>query len=415
MPTNYLNYTQLALIFANGFIISRLFIKCGIAEKIIFFFIKKSKGSVVKIIYYIIFTSCFISMFIPNVITVLALLPLVNIMVKDLNGYQYNGKPVCNTSIALSNLYGSNIGGTGSINGSAANAILIGFFELKNIAQVNKIDFITWLVWGIPLVLILSLVGGFALTRFCLPKKIRKTKVDFTSIHEHRERYVHQKIAIVICIISFSFWMTISSINLINKNIIMPYTTILALIYMIAFIFIIFIIPIHDKNFNEKSRILIIKDFYTDLPIKGFAIAGITILLSVILLYLKVDQKIAPIINIILPEKGSMFLVIFIFSLFSIYLSEFISNTSAAISLFIIALPISAVMNLNPFYILFAISLVSTLTFMSPVANAVNALAYGGVKNVSLNKMIRLGIFTDLIAVILITILATFILPLVYG
>jgi di/tricarboxylate transporter len=52
---------------------------------------------------------------------------------------------------------------------------------------------------------------------------------------------------------------------------------------------------------------------------------------------------------------------------------------------------------------------------MSPVANAVNALAYGGVKNVSLKNMLRLGVFTDFVAVILTTLLATYILPLIYG
>ena len=413
MSTNAMNYIQLALIFANGFLISRIFIKCGTAERIVFYFIKKSKGHSSRIIYYVIYTAAILSMFIPNVITVLALLPIINILVADLKSFTQTDHE-SNTAFAMSNLYGANIGGTGSINGSASNAVLIGFLHLKSIPEVAKIDFITWIIWGFPFILVFCLVAGFAITRFLLPRELRKSTVNFSFINEERKRYPHEQFGVTISVVSFVFWLIVSSINMINKNLIMPYTTVFSLAFMLLLLYSIFILKMQDKYFKIKSRVLVIQDFFTDLPVKGFLIAGITIAASVILIYCKIDRQIVPLVNAILPPSASAFFIMFILCAICIYLSEFISNTTAAISLSLISLPICEATGINPFYILFGISLVSTVTFMSPVANAVNALAYGGVKYVSLKKMVRLGVFMDLVAVILVSLLATYILPLIY-
>ncbi len=414
MQTNVLNYVQLGLIFTTGFLLSRIFIKCGIAEQVVFFFIKKSKGKIHRIIIYIVYSTSLMSMFIPNIITVLSVLPVINILVNDLDKIDKKGYPL-RTSLAMANLYGANIGGTGSINGTISNAIVIGFLFLKGVKEVNNINFISWLGWGLPFVLVFCALASLMLILFLLPKNIRKTDIDFSKLHEHREKFPHKKLGTIIAIVTFGFWLIVSAVNLINPKAILPYTTVLAGIFMIAFLIIIFLIKFEDKELGIKQRVLVIKDFYSDLPIKGFVIAGIAMLISGILIYLKFDRELAPILKSVLPEQASYFLVMLIFTTFAIYLSEFVSNTTAAISLYLIAFPVCNAMNLNPFGIMMGITIVSTVTMMSPLANAVNALAYGGVKHVSLKRMMRLGFFMNLIGIILTTLVATYVLPWYFG
>lgn len=410
MNHNVLNYIQFGLIFINGFLISRVLIKCGIAEKIVFFFIKKSKGHISRLIIYLVYTSSILSMFIPNVITVLAILPIIDILRKDLLPVDKKGAPL-NTSFALANLYGANIGGTGSVTGSFSNTILLGFLILKGVKGSNKIDFISWLGWGIPLVIIFSAIACLMLIFFMVPRDLRKRKINFTSYHEHKEVYPHQKRGIIISIVTFFFWIVLSSINLIDKKIILPYSTVIAITYLFVFCVVIFLIKQRDIKTNTRSRILLIKDCFSNLPIKGFIIAICTVILSGILIYYKVDKELGKVIHSIIPSGTSVLVIMLILSSATVFISEFVSNTATAVSFFFIAISVFNSQSVVILPILIGISLASTVVFMGPLASPVNALAFGGVKGVNLRKMITLGFFMNLIGIIIMSLLAVYFFP----
>lgn len=412
------NYIQLALLFANGFLISRLFIKCGIAEKMVFFFIQKSKGHLSKILIYITFSTAFLSMFIPNVVAILAILPLLEILQKDLNYIYTNDKTELNTPLALSSLYGANIGGTGSISGSPASLILIGFLIAHKIPSVEKLNFFSWLGWGFPLVVIFSGLSVLVLIYTSIPKKIRSAKINFVQIHQHKKHYLHEKTAIWLSISSFIFWLLISALNLLIKKWFL-YTTILAFLFNIAFVLVTFFIKIKDSsdplNPRKKSLILTFKDCYSNLPAKGFIILIITVAVSLLLVYLKVDRFLVGFTKGFLPQTGSLFWVCFIFCLFTVYISEFISNTASAVSFFIIAEAICVSLNLPALPVLLGISVVSTVPSMSPLASPVNAMLFGGIKGVKLKKMILVGILINIIGVFLISFWSAYIIPYYYN
>jgi sodium-dependent dicarboxylate transporter 2/3/5 len=64
--------------------------------------------------------------------------------------------------------------------------------------------------------------------------------------------------------------------------------------------------------------------------------------------------------------------------------------------------------------ILIGISVIATVPSMSPIASPVNAMAYGGIKGVSLRKMMAVGFVMDLIAVGLVNVWALLYLPWYY-
>ena len=71
---------QLIFFFISGFLVSRLIIKVRLPQRIVFWFIGKKNLSLTKILFYLIVISAFLSFFIPNAITVLTLLPLLELL-----------------------------------------------------------------------------------------------------------------------------------------------------------------------------------------------------------------------------------------------------------------------------------------------------------------------------------------------
>ena len=89
-----------------------------------------------------------------------------------------------------------------------------------------------------------------------------------------------------------------------------------------------------------------------------------------------------------------LFLLLALLTSFS---TELLSNTAVQLSLFIIIVPLAAMLKFSAIEALIIITLSSTCAFMSPIATGVNGLAFGGVKDVSLKVMIFVGFVMNLI------------------
>ncbi|HCL57929.1 MAG TPA: hypothetical protein DHW82_13115 [Spirochaetia bacterium] len=413
MENKILNSLQLGMLFLNGFLISRIFIKCGIAEKTVFFFIRKSKGQLSRILFLLLMTTAGVSMFIPNMIAILAVLPILEILKKDFDKIDNQNQSI-NTSLAASSLYGANLGGTGSISGSPSNLILIGFLILNNIEGSEKINLLSWFGWGIPFVFVFGIFSFLLVFYFFIPKEFRKKKIAFEKVHEHHAHYSHEKKALVLSLVSFFFWIVLSALNLFQFKGVFFLTSILGFAWLVVFIFMVFVIPSKDPLSGLKSPILKIKDCYSNLPKKGFIILAAAVLFSSVLVYFGIDKKLSYFISLVLPKEiHPYFLLLFLLTA-TIFLSEFISNTAAAISFFIITLSVSQTVSFDPLFSLIGISIISTLPAMSPIASPVNALAYGGIKGIKMKKMVVSGFLNNLIAVILVSLFCYFVLPFYY-
>ena len=74
--------------------------------------------------------------------------------------------------LALSVIYGANIGGMGSVTATPANGILVTYAELNQVVGRDYLNFAPWLIWGIPLVICfviaawLILIGTFRPWRY---------------------------------------------------------------------------------------------------------------------------------------------------------------------------------------------------------------------------------------------------------
>ena len=141
---------QLIFFFISGFLVSRLIIKVKLPQRIVYWFIGKKHLSITKILFYLIAISAFLSFFIPNAITVLTLLPLIELLRRSYEESNGSSRRIA-TMLALAIIYGANIGGMGSVTATPANGILVTYAVLENVPGTRDISFASWLVWGIPL------------------------------------------------------------------------------------------------------------------------------------------------------------------------------------------------------------------------------------------------------------------------
>ena len=105
--------------------------------------------------------------------------------------------------------------------------------------------------------------------------------------------------------------------------------------------------------------------------------------------------------------------IIFIVCLLVTFLTELTSNTATSAMILPILGALSLKGNIEPTYLMFPAVLSASFAFMLPVATPPNAIIFGS-GWVKISKMVRLGIFINIIGAIVITIFSVIWLPVVF-
>ena len=389
---------QIAFFFISGFLVSRILIKAKIPQLIVTQLIDKKHVSLSRLIFYLVFLAATLSFFIPNAITVLTLLPVLEIIRKtyqETTGVE-KGLP---TILALAVIYGANIGGMGSVTATPANGILITFIEANNLHSANFISFAQWLIWGIPLVIIFSAGAALLLNLFFKSWNYKSISANL-STHINFEKNYHLKHALFLTALYFMSSFVISVIAVKFTDLVVEIIVSSAVVSIFIFIYA-FIIPF--KISEKRQTLLKIKDLVNDLPLKGFLFLSIAIIIGGILYFLNVQVILGEWMNSLISLQFHPLIFFIIIALVASFSTEILSNTVIQLSLFVI-LQSYALNNSIPLIESLLITTLScTCAFMSPIATGVNGLAFGGVKGVSFKKMIFVGFFMNIFGAILIS------------
>lgn len=97
-----------------------------------------------------------------------------------------------------------------------------------------------------------------------------------------------------------------------------------------------------------------------------------------------------------------------------IFLTEVTSNTATAAAFLPIMGAVSVGMGMDPQALMVPVALAATCAFMLPVATPPNAIAYGS-GYIKIQQMMKMGIWLNLIGIVLITLFAYFLGPLLLG
>jgi sodium-dependent dicarboxylate transporter 2/3/5 len=404
---------QLIFFFISGFLVSRLIIKVKLPQRIVLFLIGKRHLSISTILLYLVALTAFLSFFIPNAITVLTLLPILELLRKAYAEAAPKQKSIP-TMLALSVIYGANIGGMGSVTATPANGILVTYAELSQVAGRDYLNFAPWLIWGIPLVFGFVIVAWLILIGAFRPWRYPQNSVQLP-FDAGQAYHPWQKITILITAVFFissllfSLWIMQNS----GRPLIV---LIVSGMFTLLFCLFLFFVPFKaGKNAPVQKPLLTIKDCYNELPTRGFVFVGIAIVLAGILYLLKADVYFSGWIGGVLPAHVASFPLFASLALLTSFATEVLSNTAVQLSLFVIALPLAETLSFSAIQALILITLSSTCAFMSPIATGVNGLAFGGVKKVSFVRMLAVGMIMNIAGALLISVWIQFVLGRLLG
>ncbi|MBT8367422.1 MAG: anion permease [Deltaproteobacteria bacterium] len=404
---------QLIFFFISGFLVSRLMIKVRLPQRIVYWFIGQKHLSLSKILFYLIAISAFLSFFIPNAITVLTLLPLLELLRRSYEEAHGPSKSVP-TMLALSIIYGANIGGMGSITATPANGILVTYAVLNDVPGTQHLTFASWLIWGIPLVIVFVCIAALILFIVLRPWRYQKNHIHLP-FNAEEAYHPAQKITIWITVFYFlsSFILSLALMQFpANMSSILIITATLTLL----FILFLFFVPVVGSDPNYSKQVLLkLPDCYNELPAKGFVFVGIAVVLAALLYAFNIHEFLSSRSASIMTVGVPTFALFFFIALATSFSTEVLSNTAVQISFFVMALPLAQKLDLSAIAMLIIITLSCTCAFMSPIATGVNGLAFGGVKGVSFTRMLLVGFIMNIAGALLITGWALKIIGRLYG
>ncbi len=384
---------QILFFFISGFLVSRAMIKARLPQKLVRLLMGRSHNSLTRTLLYLIGSAAAMSFFIPNAITMLTLLPVLELLSR---AFRNDGDHRVPTILTLGVLYGANIGGMGSVTGTPTNLLYVGYLKAENIPGVESINFLSWLLWGMPLVILVALLAWGVLAIGFRTWREDAARVHLPFAPEETE-HPWQRRALRITLVYLLSSIVLSYLMAEFPAAVAP---ILAASGAVT-LWLTWYLFVHPMD--ADGPFLTLQDTYSGLPRKGLELLALVLLLGGIMIALDLQDWLAAQAAALLPAGLSVFVLFLAIALITSFTTEVFSNTVVQLALFLVLVPIAEAAGFDPAQALLLVTLSCTCAFMSPIATPVNALAFGGVQGESLWRWVASGAAMNLVAATTIT------------
>ncbi len=234
-------WLQNLIIVVVSYLLSRIIIEEDLHKYMIGKLMEKSSKDPFFAVTGLLLLSYFFSIFLSNTVVVIAFIPIIKYILRDVE--DEGTKSLLTTNFVLALIYGSNIGGMASLTGSAFNVLYIGFLEINKVEGRNNINFFTWLLIGVPLTLILIFIAKKIL-------KLGTRNLPYNEIpfkQEHKAEPKNLRKIVIFSIANILFMFILSGLQFIlqpppvmgNFNVI----DIIFSVYLVLFVLFAFIFP----------------------------------------------------------------------------------------------------------------------------------------------------------------------------
>lgn len=347
------------------------------------------------------------SMWISNTASTIMMIPialsLAGEIVKD-SSAKHQGFILC---LVLGIAYAASIGGLGTPIGTPPNLFVVSFMrETYDI----EISFFTWMLFGIPTVIIMVPVAWFVLTKWAYPFNLSDAPVAQSLLQKELAAMgpmtVPQKrVACVFLLVALSWVFRVPVQQ--NFHIILWLND--AMI-AIGGAVLLFIIP--SGCTTEKSTALLDWDTANKIPWGVLLLFGGGLSLAAGVK----TSGLAIWLGTAMSAMGTMPLILMILCLVMlvVFLTELTSNTATVATLLPVLGALAATTGIDPMMLFAPVALSASCAFMLPVATAPNAVIYSTGK-VTIPQMVNAGFRLNLVAIVVVTSLSYALVPLIFG
>lgn len=393
-------------LFLGGFIIAIAMQKWGLHRRIALNIILFVGTSTQKIVLGFMVATGFLSMWISNTATAMMMMPIAAAVIAHVAKSIEDNRTLENNfgkAIMLGVAYAASIGGVGTLIGTPPNTIFAGI--VKELYGV-QISFAGWMMFGVPLAVILLVFVWVYLVKIAFPMKIKHIPGGKAVIQDEKDELgsmsFEEKLVLVVFTLTALLWITRSFIPL--EFISRLDDTIIAIIASV----ILFMLPSKQAkdgkiiNWNDAKEVPwgILLLFGGGLAIaKGFKDSGLA-------------QWIGEQLTVL--QSVHFFLLILCVTTLVLFLTEITSNTATATMMFPIMASLGLALNVHPYALMVAAGISASCAFMLPVATPPNAIVFGS-GLLKITDMVRAGFWINLFCIFFIAGMIYFFMPIAWG
>lgn len=396
----YMNKVQ--FLFAGGFIIAIAIQKWGLHKRVALNILRLSGLNANNIIASFMLASALLSMWVMNTSTAIMLLPVaisvikvITDTVKEIDKDQSYNFQLC---LLLGIAYSASLGGIATPIGTSPNGVLIQF---ANDNFDKDIGFASWISFGLPVTLILGPLVWFLLTKFIYPVNFKASPAskrelesmlnELGSMSNEEKKVVMVFSFTAFCWIFRQLLDDLPGLSLLDDSVI-------AMMGGISLFFI--------SQKNKQDKLLNWDDTQSGFPWGLIFLFGGGMALA----YVVNDSGLALWLASLIPSETYFFIVLLIVITMVILLTELTSNLTTTVTFLPVVASVGVNLGIDPMLLILPLTLSASCAFMLPVATPPNSIIYAS-GLIPIQKMVRAGIFINLVSIVFLFLLAYFFIP----
>ena len=393
-------------LFLGGFILALGIESSGLHKRIALKMILAVGSSGAKLIGGFMLVSALISMWVMNTSTTLMLLPIglavCGVISQTVPGMTDTDKANFDTALLLGIAYAATIGGMSTLIGTAPNIVFSAFMQDEYGVEISMFD---WMKLGVPLAAVMLFGSWYSLTQYVFPIKFsasQEAKDELKKMLSEMGSLTKDEIRISIIFgLAVFAWVFRTLLN--NIEFLSGLTD--AGIAIIAAI-LLFMTPSASKKGDllkwEKSK---------ELPWGLLLLFGGGLSLAAQISSTGLGMWIGQSL-MVLSTVPPIVLILAVATLI-IFLTEITSNVTTTTTFLPVFGALAVAIGILPVSLTVPVCLAASCAFMLPVATPPNAIVYGSNK-FTIATMMRAGIALNIIGIIVVTMFAYFLAPVIF-
>jgi len=420
-------FVPLTVLFLTAYLMSKAYLSTGAATPLIERLAGFTGNRPEQILLgYLFLVACF-SMMLPNVIAALAFVPLLPVFIERFTYTDERAHRRIATAYALATIWGANIGGMGAMIGGVSNAILVVYAKANGVPGADRINFLTWFYFGIPISLTLVFVC-WVVMRIMLRHDFAKvgvaarplaTDVEPAGAHSlgaaqvpHHAITPAQSKVYWSTLIFLVFWLIHAIAEERSQNLTDPLLRQLPMIGSVLF-------GLGYGWFLLRGRPegpILPWRATLDLPWRGIAFVAVSSAISLALIaVLDVGSYAGALARWAHEVQVPNMLILFGVMAMVAIATEFLNNVVVALAFFPIIHNVAATLGFHPMALLTAASLMSTATFVLPTGAPSNAIVIGETRGFQFDMAISCGLVMSVLTAAILTVYGMYVIPFVLG
>jgi len=394
-------------LFLGGFLLGLAIEKWNLHKRIALNIVKITGTSGNRIVLGFILATGLLSMWLSNTATTMMMFPIalsvIHVMKENNNGRGNVGN--FSLTIMLAIAYASNFGGIATIIGTPPNVAYVNHISNK---YDHSIPFVDWMMICMPIAILLLASLYFVMVKWLFPNRIVADASTRELINNETRALgplslAEKRVLVIFCSTAF-LWIMRGPINA-SQSLIKLDDTIIALLCAVA----LFICP---SGKQEKKNDALLE--WSDTSKMAW---GILLLFGGGISLANALEKVGLIqeLGVWLAQfSGNGLVLMVVICLITIFLSEFMSNVAQVIVFAPVVSSMADALGMNPLMLGIPMTLAASCASMLPMGTPPNAIVFAS-GHIRLNQMTRAGLVMNLVAVVIICVVCSLVLPLIAG